>query len=377
MKTHFSFKVVLLSAIMILALASCNLPTVTPPASFNSTVAPTTTAPVAPTAVPVTETPAPQPVAITTANATMLKAVNKAPASNVQSLSWSNDSSTLGLVTANQDTNGNSVYSATLLDGSSLAVKAVWAAPDNGRITGIGPDGRLTAVISQDMKTVSLYNLGDGNKDVVEITPQYTIGGVTFSPDGKYFTVTDMDDMKVSVNSLPDGSEVKVLSGFQTAAPVFDVGFAGNSASLLWHARASIQLQDIASGNMGASFSHEDFVSAFQLSSDGKMLASAAGKTINGSFVPAVTLWDASSGSELHTLVLSEAASGLSFSPDGTLLAVSSGNDVQVWNTSSGTQLATLSGHNAPVYLVAFSPDGKSLVSSAQDNQVILWQVLP
>jgi WD40 repeat protein len=310
------------------------------------------------------------------ANAAALTAANKAPATNVQALNWSSDSATLGLVSQNTDASGNATFSATLLDGASLNVKTVWAAPNGARITQIGPDGRLAAVITADMKTVSLYDLGDGNKDVVEITPQYTIGGVTFSPDGKYFTVTDYDNMKVSLHNLPDGSEAKVYDGFTTAAPVFDVGFAGNSNELIWHARATLQLQNIASGAMGKSFDHEDFVGSFTLSADGKVLASAAGKTINGNFVPAVTLWDTASGNVLQTLQLANPAMGVSFSPDGSLVAMGVGNDVQVWEVTTGKQLATLSGHASAVSLVAFAPDGKSLVSTGQDNQLILWQVL-
>jgi WD40 repeat protein len=127
---------------------------------------------------------------------------------------------------------------------------------------------------------------------------------------------------------------------------------------------------------MGAAFSGEDFFGAYRLSADGKVLAGAADKTISGNFVPAVTLWDTVSGNELHTLVLTQPAQSLSFSPDGALLAVAAGNDVQIWDVTSGTQLVTLSGHSAEVMVVAFSPDGKTLASSGQDNQLILWQVL-
>ena len=374
--THKFFRVGLVSLVLLLALASCNLPSVTPPAEDEPTLAATITAPVIATVLPATATPARQAVVISSANAQQLKSVNKAPAANVRTLRWSNDSSTLGLVSQNLDTNGNGVFSATLLKSSDLSVKTVWAAPDNGRITEIAADGRLAAVLSQDMKTVTLYDLGAGAKAVVKITPGYTLGGATFSPDGKFFTVTDYDDLKVSLHNLPDGSEAKVFEGFQTAAPVFDVEFAGNSKTLVWHARATIQLQDIASGTMGKTFDHEDFVSAFTLSGDGKVLASAAGKTINNNYVSVVLLWDAATGKELHTLALEKSAAGLSFSPDGSLLAVTTGNDVQIWEVSSGTQLASLSGHAAPVSLVAFAPDGKSLVSCGQDNQLILWQVL-
>ena len=367
---------IVLSLVMSFILAGCNLPTITPPPDYAPTEAPTLTATAEPTLPPVTATPALHATVITATNQAQLAPVTKAPASNVQTLNWSGDSSILGVISQNQDASGNTIYSASLLDGNTLAVKTVWAAPEGGRIVQIGPDGRLAAVISADMRTATMYDLGDGDKDVVEITPQYTIGGVTFSPDGKYFTITDMDDMLVSLHNLLTVSDMKVYNGFQTAAPVFEVGFAGNSSTLVWKARASIQLQDVVSGAMGAAFSGEDFFGAYRLSADGKVLAGAADKTISGNFVPAVTLWDTVSGNELHTLVLTQPAQSLSFSPDGALLAVAAGNDVQIWDVTSGTQLVTLSGHSAEVMVVAFSPDGKTLASSGQDNQLILWQVL-
>jgi WD40 repeat protein len=366
----------LISAGVLLAflLAGCNLPTVTPPPEYNPTVAPTTTAPIPATAMPATVTPAPIPTMITAANVAQLHQTNKVPTSNVASITWSTDSATLGLVVSNMDANGYNIYSATLLDGKSLAVKTVFSPPD-GRITDISPDGRLAAVVSADMTSMSIYDLGDGNKDIVAITPGYLIGNVTFSPDGTSFALTKQESWEVVIHSLPDGSEVKTLTGFETAAPVFTAGFKGSSTKIVWVARATAQVQDIASGNLGTATNSEDFLSAYTLSPDGKILATAAEKTINGNSVPAVTLWSADSGAELLTLALAQSAQGLAFSADGSLLAVAEGNDVQMYEVGSGTLLATLSGHSGSTSQVAFSPDGLSLVSTGQDNQLILWQV--
>jgi WD40 repeat protein len=56
---------------------------------------------------------------------------------------------------------------------------------------------------------------------------------------------------------------------------------------------------------------------------------------------------------------------------------VTVGNNVQVWDVAAKTMLVSLSGHTDAAGQVAFSPDGKSLVSSGADNQLFLWQVLP
>ncbi len=364
-----------MSLALLLALSSCQLPVVTPPVAAVSTEAPTITAPVPSTATPVPPTAVPLVEAITAANAVQLKAVNIVPATNVQTLVWSVDSSGLGLVTANNDASGNYVYSATLLNANNLAVLNLWSAAD-GRIAAFAADGHTIAVISKDLSALTLFDLSNGtSKPMVTFNPGYMINNVTFSPDGQYFSVSSMDNWSVNIYAM-DGSEVKTLSGFETAAPVYDAGFAGNSSTVIWHARATAQLQDLNSGMMGIKTSSEDFLSAFTLSQDGKILATSAGKTINGNFTPAVTLWDTASGNELGDLMLEQTATGLSFSPDGSLLAVSSGKEVQVWNVATITKLVTLTGHNDLAGQVVFSPDGKSLISSGADNQLILWQVV-
>lgn len=48
---------------------------------------------------------------------------------------------------------------------------------------------------------------------------------------------------------------------------------------------------------------------------------------------------------------------------------------VRVWNVQTGQQLERLKGHKDSVYSVAFSPDGKTLVSGSLDRTLRLWDV--
>jgi hypothetical protein len=64
----------------------------------------------------------------------------------------------------------------------------------------------------------------------------------------------------------------------------------------------------------------------------------------------------------------------VAFSPDGSRLASWSNETVRLWDSRTGQALAELKGHRRGVHLVAFSPDGAQLASSAwSDTTVRLW----
>ena len=63
------------------------------------------------------------------------------------------------------------------------------------------------------------------------------------------------------------------------------------------------------------------------------------------------------------------------FSPDGKRVAVASKEYVRVYDAGTGRPLAVLGPHEAPVYHLAYSPDGKRLASSTYTgpNAIHLW----
>ncbi len=62
-------------------------------------------------------------------------------------------------------------------------------------------------------------------------------------------------------------------------------------------------------------------------------------------------------------------------SPDGRTLAVSSGDVVTLWELPSLAPVRTLSGHTNAVGDLAFSPDGRALLSGSDDGTARLWDV--
>jgi WD40 repeat protein len=64
----------------------------------------------------------------------------------------------------------------------------------------------------------------------------------------------------------------------------------------------------------------------------------------------------------------------VAYSPDGkTLVSGSEDRTIRVWDVRSGQERSTLRGHTDGVTSVAFSPDGKTLASASKDRTVKLW----
>ena len=109
---------------------------------------------------------------------------------------------------------------------------------------------------------------------------------------------------------------------------------------------------------------------AVTYSPDGTQLAVAGGIGI--------WLYDAHTGDEVSLLTGHTWADVLavSFSPDGTTVASGSDDEtVRLWEVDSGQEKAILRGHTDRVFAVSFSPDGTTVASGSADGTVRLWEV--
>ena len=68
----------------------------------------------------------------------------------------------------------------------------------------------------------------------------------------------------------------------------------------------------------------------------------------------------------------------LAFSPDGRTLVSGSRLEIRLWDVVTGEQKGTLTGHEHDVLSLAFSPDGRTLASGGGlwDYTLRLWDVV-
>jgi WD40 repeat protein len=46
---------------------------------------------------------------------------------------------------------------------------------------------------------------------------------------------------------------------------------------------------------------------------------------------------------------------------------------IRIWDVETGRELHTLTKHTDPIFSVAYSPDGRNIVSGATDNTLKIW----
>ncbi|QBD81663.1 WD40 repeat domain-containing protein [Ktedonosporobacter rubrisoli] len=69
------------------------------------------------------------------------------------------------------------------------------------------------------------------------------------------------------------------------------------------------------------------------------------------------------------------AVRGVGWSPNSSVLAAGAYKIVQLWDSQTGKNLATLQGHTEQVYATKWSPDGNLLATASEDQSVLIWDI--
>src|SRR5262249_6822362 len=67
----------------------------------------------------------------------------------------------------------------------------------------------------------------------------------------------------------------------------------------------------------------------------------------------------------------------VAFSPDGRRIVSGSWDCIKIWDVATGREILTLVGHTGEIRGVAFSPDGRRIASCSCDKTVRIWDASP
>ena len=180
------------------------------------------------------------------------------------------------------------------------------------------------------------------------------VNAVAFSPDGEILASAGTDKL-IQLWDTFIGENLQTLEGH--TEPVLSVSFNPNGNTLASASRTAIIFWDVDTGEQQQIITGDTHsVHSIALSNDGVTLASGYS---NGT----VQLWDVNrqAKQQLTTDDSEAPIKGLSFSPDGTMLAIGINGGISMWNPTSREQLWV----SRDVYpsSITFSPDGTTLAT--------------
>lgn len=224
------------------------------------------------------------------------------------------------------------------------------------------PQVDLSALTLSDLPPITLQNAKN-------VSPIITLRGhtaevlsVAFDPSGKTLASGSRDGT-VRIWDLASGKDLVILDGH--GGTVQSVAFSPSESVLASLGNGTLRLWDTNTYSEIAVY--ESCCYNLIFSPDGKMLATTTGKVVN--------VLDAQTGILLHTLEgHDQEVKSIEFGLNSaTIASGSSDKTIRLWDLDSGTTTSVLKGHEGWVLSMSFSPDGTMLASG--DKTVHLWDL--
>ncbi|MHC1764642.1 MAG: WD40 repeat domain-containing serine/threonine protein kinase [Verrucomicrobiia bacterium] len=263
---------------------------------------------------------------------------------------------------------------------SSDSQRLVTVGPDNGACVW---DVTLPSTISNPKSQIESTS-APTNQEPLRLQGGHTraVIAVAWSPNDRWIA-TGSKDRQVILWDAATSRSNRTLRGH--TGWVMTLAFSPSNQLLASGSEdQTIRLWDIESGRcLRVLTHHQGPVLSLAFSPDGALLASGAEND-------QVRIWDTRTWRQLPKLAASYGQAGaVAFSrPDGRRLVTVPGdrdlhggtgraNRIAMWDVASGQELLSFLAHTNAVHSVAFSADGRQLVTTSADNTARIWTAFP
>lgn len=266
------------------------------------------------------------------------------------------------------------------------------------RKTFSGHEKRMTsAAVSPDGKTLASGDFDDviwlWDIDTSEYrqirTPHKIVSEVMFSPDGR--TLVSSRDRDIRLWNITTG---EIKARLEDTTGINNIVFNSDGTILYGASRNELRLWDPDTGKITMRLGVKSSNATRPVfSPDGKTIATGGGNDYT------VHLWDPQTGQLKNTLkrdpkyvkmimvsngvpkivdYATKSVESIAFSPDSSVLAVSSDDEIVLWDTKTGKPKAMLTGKGY-FYNLLFSPDGRTLAARSyaprSESGIYLWDI--